>query len=102
MIDYNADSTPAVPTLLLAHRPRAHPPAADRALMREKLGRWGLPSGGEVDLYLVDGRQLVCEWPQLPMSGPDYRYYVRVIAPAIGDRLMTHLGLEGNGLWVFL
>ncbi len=98
---HTTDSAPSVPTLFLSHRPRAHTPAADRAMVREKLGTRELPSGGEVDLYLLDGGGPVCEWPKLPLREADHRHYIRVIAPDIAERIRTRLGLDGKPLWVY-
>lgn len=101
MKDRNTDPTPSIPALLLSHRPRAHPPVTNRA-MREKLGTWPLPSGGEMNLYLEDRGGPVCEWPQLPLSEANHHHYLQVIVPDMAERIKARMELAGNGLWVLL
>ena len=99
---HTIDSAPAVPSLFLSHRQRTHPPVANQAIVREHLGTWELPSGGEMSLYLEDRGGPVCEWPQLPLSEANHRHYLRVIVPGMAERIKGRLGLAGNGLWVLL
>lgn len=102
MDHYSADPTPAIPTLLLAHRVRTHLPDAGRELVREKLGTWKLPLGGKMDLYLEGRGTPICEWPELPLCEANHRYYVQTIVPDMAKRIKACLGLRGNGLWVLL
>jgi len=73
---------------------------------RVKLGTWELPSGGELDAYLAPGpdsnglHHLTCEWSSFPPNRADKRYYIRYVAPAIGERANRQLGKAGRVLWI--